>query len=46
MIKIKMCEWRPGGAILYCRRDDGPWIFSGTETFPESCSSDPEKSNY
>ncbi|CAG5108647.1 Oidioi.mRNA.OKI2018_I69.chr1.g3891.t1.cds [Oikopleura dioica] len=34
----KICDWRPGGAMLYCRRPDGPWIVSGIESLPESCS--------
>jgi len=34
----KICDWRPGGAMLYCRRPDGPWIVSGVEALPESCS--------
>ena len=41
----KICDWRPGGAMLYCRREDGPWILAGVETLPESCSSDPKKGN-
>jgi len=39
MSSNKICDWRPGGAMLYCRRDDGPWILSGVETLPESCAS-------
>ena len=34
----KLCDWRPGGAVLYCKRPDGPWIFSGVETLAESCN--------
>ena len=38
----KLCDWRPGGSMLYCRRPNGPWILSGIEDFPESCTSSPE----
>ena len=26
--------------MLYCRREDGPWILSGIETLAESCNTD------
>ena len=35
----KLCDWRPGGSALYCRRTDGPWVLTGIETLAESCNS-------
>lgn len=35
----KLCDWRPGGSSLYCRRVDGPWVLTGIETLAESCNS-------
>ena len=41
----KLCDWRPGGAMLYCKRPDGPWILSGIEDFAESCNSEVNEGN-
>ena len=39
----KLCDWRPGGSALYCRRSDGPWVLTGIETLAESCNSNDGK---